>query len=270
MLGPYKGILLSCVPDLAHNTQIITPRLLSSSDSNLHTTGMNFFSTTADIPREKRHGFLSITFTRALCKNVKRKLRKLNVELIGLHDTDASNIGENLYFHKYISEVCLSMEPCDLVVYLPAIKSVFNMADLAMLFSAVNKLSNTSPAKSEAFQTPPVPTYRLTTSTLPLMFVNLSCMRVFIPTGEMSSSGHLRSNVSTTLDHDMFLLQFFSLALTPQADNPLPRYAVRKHLFAHALQAGITHQPGSAIEDRQYQFDIKGLSLSSGKSIFFF
>ncbi|XP_014791410.2 intermembrane lipid transfer protein VPS13B [Octopus bimaculoides] len=264
--GPYEGIILSCTPDLVSNTQIVGPRLWSLSDNGLQTSTVNLFQSTTDQPREKRHGFLSLTFTRALCKNVKRRLCKLNVELIGLHDIEASSSGENLYFHKYISEVCLSMEPCDVVIYLPAIKSVFDIAELSLLMSSLHKLCRSGvTTRTESEATQKAPSFSFTTSSLPLMYVNLSCLRMFFPNGQNGTDARTPKNMSNaTLDHDMLLLQFHLLSLSSQADNPLPRYVVCKHLFAHALQAGITHQPGSAIEDRQYQFDIKGLSLSSG------
>ncbi|GAB1597682.1 vacuolar protein sorting-associated protein 13B-like [Argonauta hians] len=258
--GPYEGIILSCSPDLASNTQIVGPRLWSLSDNGLQTSTVNLFQSSTDQPREKRHGFLSLTFTRALCKNVKRRLCKLNAELIGLHDTELPSSGENLYFHKYISEVCVSMEPCDVVVYLPAIKSVFDMAELSQVMSSLHKLF-----KPDSDSTKKSAEFSFTTSSLPLMYVNLSCLRMFFPNGQTGAEARSSKNSSNlTLNHDMLFLQFHLLSLSSQADNPLPRYVVCKHLFAHGLQAGITHQPGSAIEDRQYQFDIKGLSLSSG------
>ena len=52
--------------------------------------------------------------------------------------------------------------------------------------------------------------------------------------------------------------------MSPQADNPLPRYPIRKDLWQRAVQLGVTSQPGSALLDRQYQIDLSGLSVSTG------
>lgn len=56
------------------------------------------------------------------------------------------------------------------------------------------------------------------------------------------------------------------MTLTPNAENPLPRYAVERELFQQAVQLGITSESGAALADRQYQLDIKGFSLVTGKN----
>ena len=63
------------------------------------------------------------------------------------------------------------------------------------------------------------------------------------------------------------VLQVGVVTLAPQADNPLPRVVIHKDLYHRALKAGITNHPGSDVEDRQYQLDIAGLSLATGRCI---
>ncbi|KAH9494659.1 hypothetical protein Btru_020462 [Bulinus truncatus] len=41
------------------------------------------------------------------------------------------------------------------------------------------------------------------------------------------------------------------------------RTALQKDIYHYAVQSGWTHQPGSVIEDRQYQIDVRGISFSS-------
>ena len=79
--------------------------------------------------------------------------------------------------------------------------------------------------------------------------------------------GDAPPGVQTTLQHDMIVVQFHSVLIQPHADNPLPRYPVEKELYHQALVCGMTHQPGTAVEDRQYQIDVRGFSLSSGLSV---
>ena len=55
------------------------------------------------------------------------------------------------------------------------------------------------------------------------------------------------------------MVQVLSLTLTSQADNPLPRVVLSKDLYRKALSASLTRQPGSEMEDRQYQLDITGV-----------
>ena len=55
------------------------------------------------------------------------------------------------------------------------------------------------------------------------------------------------------------MIQVLSVTLTSQADNPLPRVVLNKDLYRKAVSTGLTTQPGSEMEDRQYQLDITGL-----------
>ena len=64
--------------------------------------------------------------------------------------------------------------------------------------------------------------------------------------------------MSSTGTHDVIMIQALSVTLTSQADNPLPRVVLNKDLYRRAVSAGLTNQPGSEMEDRQYQLDITG------------
>ena len=43
------------------------------------------------------------------------------------------------------------------------------------------------------------------------------------------------------------------------------RLLVDKDIYRRALQAGVTSHPGADVEDRQYQLDVVGWSLSTGR-----
>lgn len=49
-----------------------------------------------------------------------------------------------------------------------------------------------------------------------------------------------------------------------QADNPLGRIVVRSDIYHMAEQTRMLCVPGSEVEDRQYQLDIKGFSVNTG------
>jgi hypothetical protein len=49
-----------------------------------------------------------------------------------------------------------------------------------------------------------------------------------------------------------------------QADNPLGRTVVRSDIYHMAEQTRILYVPGSEVEDRQYQLDVRGFSVNTG------
>lgn len=252
--------------EISRDTQIMASKLwLSDSQSS---PAVSHF--TATEPHQNvTHGFLNITLTRALCKNVKRKLRKMNVELAGMPETEVLDSNFELYFHKFISEVCLNIDPCDFVFNLPAVVTVLDCFD-------VNEASKKTSTKSSGIhqmlhlekELTSVPI--LSASSLPLLYINISSVRLFLPLSESlareskSASPKRSRTIKTTVDHDVLMFQLHSLLLSPQAENPLPRYAIDKELYHQALQTGINQYPGSAVEDRQYQIDVKGLTLCTG------
>lgn len=63
----------------------------------------------------------------------------------------------------------------------------------------------------------------------------------------------------------MFLVQLDSTVITPQVDNPLSRIMIRPDIFHMAERARILGVPGSDVEDRQYQIDLVGFSVSTGE-----
>ena len=60
------------------------------------------------------------------------------------------------------------------------------------------------------------------------------------------------------------LLQLDSVTLAPHAENPLWRSPIRPDVFHMAEQARILSIPGSEVEDRQYELNIIGFSISTG------
>jgi hypothetical protein len=48
-----------------------------------------------------------------------------------------------------------------------------------------------------------------------------------------------------------------------QADNPLGRTVVRSDIYRMAERARMLCIPGSEVEDRQYQLDIKGFTVNT-------
>ncbi|XP_041362052.1 vacuolar protein sorting-associated protein 13B-like [Gigantopelta aegis] len=291
--GPCEGIILSCHGDLSRDLHIISNKVWSAD-----TQPVISLYPSQDPQRDSNNGFLSFTFTKALCKNVKKRLHKLNIDLTDLSEIESEANFNDLYAHQYMSEVCLRINPFDFVFYAPMFETLIDIFDFVPAVVKGSTLphrstQNLSYKSSQRKRKPLTPLFAA--HALPLLYATFGCIRIFLPesgpstvTGEAVRSNKetdteraVRSNketdtekvtaeevvgdsVQTTLDHDMIVMQFHSVLIQPHADNPLPRYPVEKELYHRALVCGMTHQPGSSVEDRQYQLDIRGFSMSSG------
>ncbi|KAK7463278.1 hypothetical protein BaRGS_00038145, partial [Batillaria attramentaria] len=218
---------------------------------------------------EKAHGFFSLTYTRALCKNVRKKMKKMNVDLTSIADKEDHQPAHGLFFHKFVSEVCVKMEPVDVVLHFPSIERVLSLinhnehkGEAQTSRPNVDKRDVQAPAMD--VQTSSV---FAATHTTPLVYADVGTVRLFVPVSGplVTHSQCEEQEIKSTLTHNLLLLQIDSFHIQPYANNPLPRYPVEREMFAHALQTEMLHQTGSCVEDRQYQLQMKALSLSSGR-----
>lgn len=217
-------------------------------------------------------GFISLTFTRAQSKSVRKRWRK-----------DAPSATEE-FLHgacPYVQELDIILQPFDLVLWVPVVARTVDMiSDLISVAcpSAVSK----SVVRDQRLHS--VPGSQISTSDLPLVYVKANTVRLFVPHVRESKkmdincdanhgqSREARDDVSGSFSllplsqhADMLVVQIDTVSLAPQADNPLQRLVVRKDLFQKAERAQITHIPGADIEDRQYQLDITSFSVSTGR-----
>lgn len=294
VLGGNEGLLVSGPSSLPRNIQVVSNKLWTND--SLPSPMGSLYTVSDVVGRDKNHGLLSFTFTRALCKNVKRRMRKLNVELAGLHEDANSHVQDVLAnnYRKYISEVCFTLEPCDIVLFKPVVGLIINIFNYSLPRDSLSGVKFSRPPVKPQLQLGPKPLPSLrgsnsasslksshssaklpvSSASVPLMYVNISGMRVFVPIFDVAPKPNIQETLkddsarkkTSTQDHDMFLLQFSSLSLNPQAENPLSRCVMEKELYRRALHAGVTQHPGSQLEDRQYQLDVKALTFCSGKS----
>ena len=61
------------------------------------------------------------------------------------------------------------------------------------------------------------------------------------------------------------LVELKGAILTSQVENPLSRVLVNEDIYNTAAEEGYLEVPGSLVEDRQYQLDLTGISLYTGK-----
>lgn len=92
-------------------------------------------------------------------------------------------------------------------------------------------------------------------SNLPLAYLECNGLRIVILSSELETQFR---------KHDICILEIDNISLSPTAENPIVRNPVRPDIYQHAAQNRLLNIPGSDIEDRQYQFNLKSLSVNSG------
>ncbi|XP_037309384.2 intermembrane lipid transfer protein VPS13B-like isoform X2 [Pungitius pungitius] len=194
----------------------------------------------------QQHGFLSITYTQAVTKNVRHKLTTRPERAPhGAASTDPLADSSP----QYLREILLTAQPFDVVLSCPL------LAAIAGVFQA------TVPRRYRESSGQPMRSHTLTSRCLPLMYINTSVIRVFCP---QSRDTHAASDPQVKRE-DTLVLKLGSLSMAPQADNPLTRTVLRKDIYQRALHLGILRDPGSEVEDRQYQVDLQCINIGTAQ-----
>ncbi|CAB3369189.1 Hypothetical predicted protein [Cloeon dipterum] len=181
-------------------------------------------------------GLIDVTFTRARSNNVHRKWTQ---QLAANAAPDATVAAPKPAGPRYISEVDVKLCPLDVILS----ASVFQ--NFISLVEPIVKNPVVSPSPSQPFG------YRINNNTLPLVYFDMKDLRLFLPCEKSST-------------HDFCIVQLSSIHLVPHVENPLSRVYIRPDIYQMAQQANILSVPGSQVEDRQYQLDIKSLSVQTG------
>ncbi|XP_032616819.1 intermembrane lipid transfer protein VPS13B [Hylobates moloch] len=222
--GHFEGVFLQC-----KEKSVTTTKLLDGT--------------------HQQHGFLSLTYTKAVTKNVRHKLTSRN-ERRSFHKLSEGLMDGSPHF---LHEILLSAQAFDIVLYFPLLNAI------ASIFQA--KLPKTQKEKRKS-PGQPMRTHTLTSRNLPLIYINTSVIRIFIPkTEEMQPT----VEVNQAAKEDTVVLKIGSVAMAPQADNPLGRSVLRKDIYQRALNLGILRDPGSEIEDRQYQIDLQSINIGTAQ-----
>ncbi|XP_061459906.1 intermembrane lipid transfer protein VPS13B isoform X5 [Rhineura floridana] len=222
--GLFEGIFLQCKEKL-----VATAKLLDGS--------------------HQQHGFLSLTYTKAVTKNVRHKLISRN-ERRTLHKLSESLSDGSPHF---LHEILLSAQAFDVVLCFPFLNAIASIFQAKLPRSQKEK--RTSPGQ-------PMRTHILTSRNLPLIYINTGVIRVFFPKME-ELQHHIEEN-KTNIE-DTLVLKIGSVSMAPQADNPLSRAVLRKDIYQRALNLGILRDPGSEVEDRQYQIDLQFINIGTAQ-----
>ena len=195
--GPFLGTVVTSTPEtITSSVQIVHDRVAYTSIS----PATNFF---APLPRplDKSRGFLALTFTSALCQNVQSKIKQSGNSK-GRHAEDdgaaaaASSHPENVSPRRYLHEICLKVQPCDVVLHSPLLVSlakIINIDPLAKLYTTLRPsdahltdvVSETSSKQAKAEDA----ALSIFTSQLPLLYVTASTLRIFMPLEEKANDG---------------------------------------------------------------------------------
>ncbi|XP_039974155.1 vacuolar protein sorting-associated protein 13B-like isoform X2 [Xiphias gladius] len=253
--GSCGGVVLSCTDKLNRRTVLVRP--VSKQDSFSHFSG--FFPPTAAKVLEgshQQHGFLSITYTQAVTKNVRHKLTTRSERPTRSSATTASQrmttdpLADSS--PQYLREILLTAQPFDVVLSCPL------LATVAGVLEATVPRRYRERGKSAG---QPMRSHTLTSRCLPLIYINTSVIRVFCPGVQdkhIASDPHVKQE-------DTLVLKMGSLSMAPQADNPLTRTVLRKDIYQRALNLGILRDPGSEVEDRQYQVDLQSIIIGTAQ-----
>uniref|UniRef100_A0A8C7Y913 Vacuolar protein sorting 13 homolog B n=1 Tax=Oryzias sinensis TaxID=183150 RepID=A0A8C7Y913_9TELE len=183
----------------------------------------------------QQHGFLSITYTQAVTKNVRHKLitRPERPSRSGVSAAADPLLDSS---PQYLREILLTAQPFDVVLSFP------------LLATAVTVPRRCKEYGKSAGQ--PMRSHALSSRSLPLIYINTSVIRIFYPSEKKENT---------------LVLKLGSLSMAPQADNPLTRTVLRKDIYQHALNLGILRDPGSEVEDRQYQVDLQSINIGTAQ-----
>ncbi|XP_071410193.1 intermembrane lipid transfer protein VPS13B isoform X5 [Pithys albifrons albifrons] len=245
-LGQCGGVFLSCTDKLNRRTLLVRP--ISKQDPFSNFSGL-FPSTTTKLldGSHQQHGFLSLTYTKAVTKNVRHKLISRN-ERRTFHKLSEGHTDGSPHF---LHEILLSAQAFDVVLCFPLLNAVVSIFQARL--PKRQKEKRKSPGQ-------PMRTHALTSRNLPLIYINTGVIRVFFPKNE---EGHHTAEANPAVKEDTLVLKMGSVSMAPQADNPLSRAVLRKDIYQRALNLGILRDPGSEVEDRQYQIDLQSINIGT-------
>ncbi|XP_028969409.2 vacuolar protein sorting-associated protein 13B isoform X3 [Esox lucius] len=205
-----------------------------------------------EVPSHQQHGFLSITYTQAVTRNVRHKLTT-RPERSGSRLAQQLTEGQADGSPQYLREILLTAQPFDLVLSCPLLATVVGV------FHAALPRRYRDRGKSAG---QPMRSHALTSRSLPLMYVNTSVIRLFCPGNQENKDQHTDAQLNR---EDTLVLKIGSISMAPQADNPLTRTVLRKDFYQRALNLGILRDPGSEVEDRQYQIDLQSINIGTAQ-----
>ncbi|XP_050449510.1 intermembrane lipid transfer protein VPS13B isoform X1 [Cataglyphis hispanica] len=192
-------------------------------------------------------GFLSFTLTRAKSGNVYTRWgthKRYKSQKIG--QKKEMLIDSALSMNGYISEIFIKTQMVDIILPLSVIGKYSQLVKpFARLASCIERNAEIRDKSTS----PLIGIITLNNKSLPLIHLEFKGFRLMMPA----------LNQANKLQHDLLMLQLDGIRITPDAENPICRTPLRTDIYQLAAQANILNVPGSAVEDRQYQINVKGV-----------
>ena len=177
VLGSHEGILVSCEDRLSRQVQLVSFKH-HASHSEAPTSHL------PETSREHTHAFMTFTFTRALRKNVKQRIKQAE------KDTNSEDVKDSNLVDKgsvYLSELCFDVQPFDIVLNCDIISTILGPF-VQMLLQKTDVQGNTSEATKPEHSQEKTALPWLTNRNLPLFYINTNWCRLFLPVVQKSQS----------------------------------------------------------------------------------
>ncbi|XP_050421986.1 intermembrane lipid transfer protein VPS13B-like isoform X2 [Adelges cooleyi] len=198
----------------------------------------------------KTDGFLNFTLTRAFKNSFQST--KTNRDIISPHMVGDEMFKLNHQFmNEFIMEIVIEVQPIDIVLSPFIIHTFLSVVDPLISVLLDSKYMIYSSSNDQYLESKK----KLSCSTLPLFYLDIAMMRVFVP---------ISSPNSEIQDQDTIIIQIDSIKINQNPENPITRTPIRKDLYIEAEKKGLLTIPGSIIEDRQYQIMINDFSIRCG------
>ncbi|KRT78503.1 hypothetical protein AMK59_7594, partial [Oryctes borbonicus] len=198
---------------------------------------------TSDEKRED-NTFANVVITRASCQHTHNLwgTTKRNKSKDTVKSEDAVSASPQT---RFITEIVVTLQPLDFLLSIPTLRSFYMIFEP---FSYLPVSSKQAPPTTATASSP------LTNKILPLAYIDCKGFRFILPSVEL---GKLQAGP------DVFIFQVDGIILTPDPVNPICRTPLRPDIYQQAARARILNVPGSEIEDRQYELNIRGISLTT-------
>ena len=246
--GRFNGVLFSC-NDIISSKSLFTSARRSSSGRR-------------EVPGHGPHGFLTVMYKRSSLHLKRRK--SISVERAGKEEDCL----------KDQHEVRVNIQPVDVVLWCPVIVAALNTFDLSLLdrFRFLSE-NNTIAEKAESVLLPKddkgdkSESVTVIVDLLPLLFVNMRNLRLFIPT--VSAGKEVNFFPETGKAHfqeDMTVVQLSTVCASPHPDNPNSRTVLNREFYEKFRKFGRSSRQalGYDIHDVQYQIDLCGFGVWTG------
>ena len=168
----------------------------------------------------------------------------------------------------------MNIQPFDVVLWCPPIVAALNTFDLSLLEKFRFLSQNESGAEkaesvllSKEDETDKTENATVNIDLLPLLFVNMRNLRMFIPSVSASKAEGNQSETGKARFHeDMVVVQLSTVSMSPHPDNPNSRTVLNRGFYEKFRKFGRSSRQalGYDIHDVQYQVDLCGFGVWSG------